>query len=523
MRNRQSFVQGAMILTAAGIISKLLGAVYRIPFANLVGNEGIGLYQMAYPIYTALLALSTAGVPVAVSIMVAETKTHGDIKGAHRILTSAVLMLGVLGAIFSVSLYGMAGFIAERIFYDVRAEYCLKLISPALFFTAVVSPLRGYFQGNQNMIPTAVSQIIEQLVRVVTVFVGAMLLMPYGIAYAAAGATFGAVTGSFGALIVLIIFYITSQKRQRGQTSLGYWTCIKRLTKLAIPVCLGGLVMPLMQGIDAMVVPLRLRTAGYDAIGATSLYGELTGMAGPLINLPGVVTIALAASVVPIVSAALSQGKLKLLQARVEEAIRMAILISLPAAVGLVVLAREVSYSLYALPTMGTTLAALAPATFFLGMHQASAGVLQGLGRTALPVRNLLIGAMIKLIVTYSLTGMPGWGIKGAALGSVFGFAVPAVLNLLPLKHILPKPIELDRLLLKPVFAATIMAVTLYFSKEMFVLSRITGLLLVGVGGLIYASALIIVGEIKSKEISLIPIIGPELARILLNVGIVRE
>jgi stage V sporulation protein B len=172
---------------------------------------------------------------------------------------------------------------------------------------------------------------------------------------------------------------------------------------------------------------------------------------------------------------------------------------------------------------MGTTLAALAPATFFLGMHQASAGVLQGLGRTALPVRNLLIGAMIKLIVTYSLTGMPGWGIKGAALGSVFGFAVPAVLNLLPLKHILPKPIELDRLLLKPVFAATIMAVTLYFSKEMFVLSRITGLLLVGVGGLIYASALIIVGEIKSKEISLIPIIGPELARILLNVGIVRE
>ncbi len=523
MRNRQSFVQGAMILTAAGIISKLLGAVYRIPFANLVGNEGIGLYQMAYPIYTALLALSTGGVPVAVSIMVAETRTRGDLSGARRVLTTSLLLLSILGIIFSLGLYNSAKYIAQNIFYDARAEYSLKFISPALIFTALVSPLRGYFQGSQNMVPTALSQIVEQLVRVITVFAGALLLLPYGLAYAAAGATFGAVTGGLGALIVLIIFYLVTRTRVKGHTNLTYLACARRLTKLAIPVCLGGLVMPLMQGIDALVVPLRLRTAGYDAIGATSQYGELTGMAGPLINLPGVVTMALAASIVPFVSGALAQGKLNLLQRRVEDSLRLAIAICLPAAVGLAVLAREVSIALYDLPAMGPILAALAPAAFFLGMHQATAGVLQGLGKTALPVRNLLIGGAAKLAATYWLTGAPEWGIKGAAVGSVLGFAVAAGLNVLYLRRMLPKSLEMERLLIKPSWAATIMAVVLYMAKQVLASDRATGFILVAVGGMIYLLLLLLVGEVRSKEIALVPGIGPQLARILLNVGIVRE
>jgi len=519
----RSFIQGALILTVGGIISKLLGAAYRIPFANLVGNEGIGLYQMAYPIYIALLALSTGGIPVAVSIMVAERLSKEDRRGANRVLLTAVLLLGVLGLGLSVGLYMGSAFIADRLLYDSRAIYSLMFISPALFFTAVVSPLRGYFQGGQNMVPTAVSQVVEQLARVLTVFAGAYLFLPYGIEFAAAGATFGAVTGGAAALLVLIIFGYRTWSKGSEPTGLGYLACVRRLGTLALPVCLGGLVLPLMQGIDAVVVPQRLQLAGYDVSGATALYGELTGMAGPLINLTGVVTTALAASLVPAVSTALGRGDSLLLKRRVEDALRLAALICVPAAVGLVVLAEPISRALYNLPSMGQTLASLAPAAFFLGMHQALSGALQGMGKTGLPVRNLVLGACLKLGLTYYLTALPNWGVRGAAIGSVAGFALAAALNFWEVYILLPGGLQLSKLLLKPTLAGTIMAVILLIMKNDLASDRFGGFILVAAGGFVYLLSLLFSGELKAGEISRAPWLGRTLAQWLLALGIVRE
>jgi len=520
---KPSFVRGALTLTAAGILSKLLGAIYRIPFANFVGNEGIGLYQMAYPIYTSLLAISTGGVPVAVSILVAESLSKGDKRGANRILLTAMALLGCLGTVLSLALYKGSKFIAESLLYDNRAMYSLMLISPALFFTALISPLRGYFQGGQNMFPTAVSQVVEQTIRVITVFIGAYLLLPYGMEFAAAGATFGAVTGGISALVVLSGFFIFARVKGDNPPGISYLECTKRLAVLAVPVCIGGLVIPIMQGIDALIVPLRLRTAGYDVQGATAMYGELTGMAGPLINIPGVVTMALAASIVPAVSSALAQRKIELLKRRVEETLRISVLICLPAAVGLAVLAKPISLSLYDLPGMGSTLASLAPAALFLGLHQASAGVLQGMGKTGLPVRNLIIGGFVKLVITYSLTAMQEWGIKGAAIGSVAGFALASALNFSDLYRLLPFDLQVGKLLLKPTLAVTIMAIILAVTKNHLVEGRLSGLLLVIAGGMVYGLSLLWLGELRAKEISAIPLIGVGLARLLLDIGIVRE
>lgn len=516
-------MQGALILSAAGIVSKLLGAVYRIPFANMVGNEGVGLYQMAYPIYTALLSLSTGGIPVAVSILVAEHLSKGDRQGANRVLFTALTILGITGLALSLGMYAGAEFIAENLLYDGRAVYSLMLISPALLFTAMVAPLRGYFQGGQNMVPTAVSQVVEQLVRVGTVFAGAYFLMPYGLEFAAAGATFGAVTGGLAALLVLLGFYFATRATSGTKTALSYRRSVVQLARLALPICFGGLVMPLMQTIDALVVPLRLRTAGCGVSGATAMYGELTGMAGPLISLTGVVTTALAASLVPVVSASIAAGKAGMLKRRVEEALRLAIMICLPAAVGLTVLAKPISFTLYKLPSMGLTLAALAPAAFFLGMYQVSAGALQGLGKTGLPVRNLVAGSVLKLLLTYYLTALPQWGVKGAAIGSVGGFALAAALNFQALYMRMPPGFHLSGLLLKPTLAGTIMAIILVGARDQFAVSRFTGLVLVLAGAFVYGVSLVFLGELKAREISLMPFVGKTLAKLLLDIGIVRE
>jgi len=181
---QKSFFKGALILSIAGIISKVLGAVYRIPFARLVGDEGVGLYQMAYPFYTLILAVSTAGIPLAISKLVAERQFRNDQRGIQRVFRLSMVLLLVAGVLASIGLYMSAEYIAVNILKEPRAALSLKANAPAIIFTFAMSTLRGYFQGFQTMTPTAISQVFEQLIRVTTVFLAAFYLLPFGVEYA---------------------------------------------------------------------------------------------------------------------------------------------------------------------------------------------------------------------------------------------------------------------------------------------------------------------------------------------------
>ncbi len=534
---KQHFLQGALVLSLAGLVSKILGAVYRVPLARLLGGEGLGLYQMAYPLYTMILAISTAGIPVAISILVAEKHAMGDREGGRRVFRIALLLLSLMGAAFSLLLFLNSYFLACEVLHNERAFYPVIAISPAIFFTAVMSAFRGYFQGQQLMSPTAWSQVLEQLVRVTTVLGGALFLLPYGLEFAAAGATFGAVAGSVAALVLLIIIYwvksrqekkIFSKERKkqrfyRSRESVRELTC--KIISIGLPLSVGGLVMPIMQMIDATMVPLRLQEGGYDIARATELFGQFSGMAVTLVNLPTIVTSSLAVSLVPAVAEAVTKRDHFILRDRMQTAIRLTILICLPAAVGLWILAAPIGILLYDLAEVGESLAVLAPAAFFLGLYQATAGALQGLGKTFIPVRNLMFGAVLKIFLNYHLTAISALGIKGAAISTVAGFVLAFGLNYVEIKQRMPFNLNWSAFLPKPFLAVTIMAISTRIIYEY--ISQIAGVKVAAVGAIgcgiiIYLITVVKLGELRKGELYQVPIFGRLMVRMMEKIWLIR-
>ncbi len=524
------FLRGAFVLSAAGIVIKLMGAVYRIPLARLIGGEGMGLYQMAYPVYTMILALSTSGIPVAISILVAKKEAQGDYAGGKRVFLVALLVLTLFGLLLALLMFFASYWLAENVLHDTRAFLPLIAISPALFITAVMSAFRGYFQGNQIMTPTAVSQILEQSVRVITVLVLAYLLMPYGIEFAAAGATFGAVTGSLAALLVLFAFYASFKDKKNTDTSIKQkdpiFLLIKWIAAIAIPLSLGGLVMPLMQLVDAVLIPFRLQASGFSIARATELFGQFSGMANTLINLPAVITLSLAISLVPAISAVMVEKQMGQVRQRIATAIRFAFIIGIPASVGLWILATPIAELLYDTPEVGISIAILSPTALLLGLYQTTTAALHGIGKTYLPVKNLFIGVFIKGILNYVLVGIPALGIVGAGIASITGFSVALLLNYLDVKKHTQIKLQWYKILVVPVIAVSIMSfavIGVYNFLEAFVGNNIATLVAVLIGGAIYGLGILVLGGIKADDIKIIPGIGTGLAGLLLRMRMIRK
>lgn len=463
----ESFLGGAFVLTLAGLIAKALGALYRIPFTRLVGSEGIGLYQMAYPVYTTLLALSTTGIPVAVSILVAERGACGDRAGARRVFCLSLALLFFLGLSLSLLLFCAAPLIAGDVLGDPRASYPLAAIAPAVFIFSLVSAFRGYFQGWRLMWPTALSEVVDQVVRVGTVLWAAVSLAGRGVEFAAAGAAFGAVTGGLASLLVLLLLFCRLEgfpalRRRRGRALCwsGLAPLAGRLLACSLPVSAGSMVLPLVQAIDAVVIPRRLQDAGCSVHQATALFGQLSGMAGTLVFIPAVLTVSLSSSLVPHVASAVARGDRGEASRRIATALRLTTAVCVPAAAGLISLAAPINELLFGDSGAGEVTAWLAPAALFSGLQQATSGALQGLGNTWLPVLNLALGCAVKTLCNYYLTVVPGLGVKGAALGSVLGFAVSFALNYIGVRLLLRRG-GLSLGLPRPLLAATIMMIAL--------------------------------------------------------------
>mgnify|MGYP000932884362 CR=1 FL=1 len=466
----ESFLRGAVVLTVAGIVVKLLGAVYRIPFTRIVGSEGIGLYQMAYPVYTALLALSTAGIPVALSFLVAEKSAAGDRQGARQVFAVSLIFLVFLGGFLALGLYLLSPYLAERVLGDSRAYYSLLAVSPAIFVISVAAAFRGYFQGWRMMWPTAISEVVEQTVRVGTVLLAAQALMPRGVEFAAAGAASGAFTGGCAGLAFLILVFLWFKRQRRPVGGLrrerplrfdGQATRhLKRLVAYAFPISAGSLVLPLTQVIDTVIIPNRLQAAGYSIQSATSQFGQLSGMAGTVVYLPAALTVSIAMALVPHLASAVSRNDRSEVNRRVSTALRVTFILCLPAAAGLMLLAAPIMELLFDDAGAGAVTAWLAPAALFTGLQQTTAGALQGIGNTWLPVVNLLVGCLVKIFCNYYLTVIPGFGIKGAALGSALGFLLVFLLNLFCLTRLTDYRPRISRLI-RPLLAVTMMVIVI--------------------------------------------------------------
>ncbi|HEY3314721.1 MAG TPA: polysaccharide biosynthesis protein [Bacillota bacterium] len=545
--SRDSFLQGALVLALAGLFSKIIGAVYRIPLSWVLRDEGFGLYGLAYPIYNMLLTISTLGVPIAVCKMIAERVAKGRFEDARRAARVSLAFLAVTGAACSLVLYASAGFFANRVYHEPRSYLCLVAVSPAIFLVAVMSALRGYFQGLHRMTPTAVSQVLEQIVRVATMFALSIWLAPRGLAYSAAGATFGAVAGAIAGLLFLATIYWREggalgtyeqparpsrspagrRQRSRGATAdEGPGRFLIELIKLSVPISLAAIIQPLMNVLDATIVPGRLQATGLAPAQATALYGQLSQMAFPLVFMPISVTSAISMAMVPAVSAAASLGDRQLVRERAATGIRMTIILTLPCVIGLYLLSSEIPSLLYRQPMAGVSVAALSSGLLFLALQQTSSAVLQGLGRATLPLRSLAMGAAVKAVLSWILTGLPAFGIKGAAVATVVGFLVASAVNLSAVESLVGPIFDWNRGLVKPALATAVMALAvrgaLVGGLALTGHQKPATVLAIAAGGLTYGLVLLAIGGMSARDLETIPRVGPAVSGFLRRFGFIH-
>ena len=515
--NNSKFLKGTMILTISSIIVKVIGSLNWIILSRVLGGEGIGLYQMGFPIYLMAITVSSAGVPVAISIITSEKLANKDYRGAKRVFNVSLRLLLVSGLIFSSALlFGADFLINQHIIRDARAYYSIIALAPAVFFVTFLASFRGYLQGWQIMTPTATSEVVEQLVRVITMLVFADLFMPYGLAYAAGGASMGAGAGAFCALLVLMWFYrrlkrrlhaeIEAQDDSIPQESASH--IIKRLLKLALPVSLTSLMLPIGANLDLLIVPQRLEVAGFDVRHATELFGYLTGMAVPLVNLAAIFTAAMTISLVPSISESRTLGHFNAIQEKIRIAFRVAMIITFPCFMGLFFLAEKVAALIYNAPGAAGAIQTMSVGILFLGMHQISTGILQGLGKTAIPVINMLLACLVKVVISWWLTAIPYLGIKGASLATVADFAVAAIINMGFIYKYTGFTLSMGSLL-KPLLASGVMGAAIY---AVLALTEQLGMWCVLFAMVVavpaYALALIAFGGLNKEDLDNVPFIG---------------
>ncbi|QQY79493.1 stage V sporulation protein B [Keratinibaculum paraultunense] len=517
--SKDNFLKGAAILSIAGAIVKVLGAFYRIPLNNILGSEGIGYYQTAYPLYVLLLTISTAGFPVAIAKLVSEKRALGDHKGAHKVFKIAFLGMLMAGLLTSLFVFINAKLIVKS-WGNEDAYYALVALVPALFFVPIMSAFRGYFQGRQTMTPTALSQIMEQLFRVIGGLILTYYLLGMGLPIAAGGASFGGSIGAIAGAITMIIIYfskrgeIGEELRSSPENEERVSKIIRELLTIAIPITIGAAIVPIMNSIDTLLVFKRLKAIGFTKETANSLYGQLTGHAQTLINLPLIFSTALSISLVPAISMANTKKDYKEIRNITSSGMRITLLIGLPAAFGLFVLAEPIIGLLYfklspeEIISTGKILSILSFGVVFLTFVQSLTAILQGLGRPIVPVVNLGIGAAFKVVLTYILTGIPNINVKGAAISTVTAYFIASLLDLIAVYKYTRLKLDIMDIFIKPLFASSLMALSaklIYASFRSIIGNSLSTIIAIVLAAGIYFILLIVIGSLTYEDFKLLP------------------
>jgi stage V sporulation protein B len=473
---RNNFLRGAIVLAIAGVIVKFLGAFFRIPLGNILGDEGMSFYQTPYPIYNWLLVLSTAGIPTAIAKIISEKRAIGDYDNIEKVFRVAFRVLFFTGLISSALMYFGAGLIASFV-KNPGAELSIKALSPAIFIVSLMAVYRGYFNGMQSLNSYGISQVIEQLGRVFLGIYLSFVLLDKGLEYAAAGAVMGATVGAFIGLIFIWasyhgfrgkFSYINPQKYEEEDTKY----IIKNLIKIALPVTLGASIMPLMSLIDLGLVMRRLTEIGLGQ-DANNLYGQLSAYAGTLVNIPMVFLAAISISIVPAVASFYAKKDYENLNSTIQNGMKIALIIAIPAGIGLSSLATPILELLYPMqldiiPSTAKLLNVLGISVILLSIYQTSTGILQGLGAQNTPAKNLLISSIVKFVFAYILIGIPSINVLGAAISSLIAYGLASFLNLLYMKKKYKIKYDYISTFIMPLLSGLVMGVFAYYSYALF-------------------------------------------------------
>ncbi|UQZ37385.1 stage V sporulation protein B [Paenibacillus sp. PK3_47] len=468
--SKQTFIQGTLILLAAGIINRMLGFIPRIALPRIVGPEGVGLYQLGYPFFIVLVTIITGGIPLAIAKMVAEAEGENRPEESRRILRTGLALSLSLGILFTLVALFSASWVSSRLLTDSRVYYTFISMTPMISIVAVSSVYRGYFQGTQNMIPSALSSILESIIRIFFMLWFSWLLLPKGIAFAAAGAMLGVTVGEIAGLMVLLLQYHFIVKRDRkgaaellsGQQGAAMPAAnsnflLKRLLGIAVPVTAGRLVGSFSYLLESIITARSLALAGITAAAATAQYGSLQGMVIPLLLLPGVLSSSLAVSLVPSLSEASARHDSAAIHKRIHQALRLALVTGAPFAAIMYIFAVPLCTLMYGNAETAPMLRMMAPFALFLYVQAPLQAVLQAMDRPGRALINTLIGAVVKITLILILASRPEYGIYGAIMAIIVNSILVTLLHGLSVVRLIKLSFRLS-VLLKTLTAMIIMA-----------------------------------------------------------------
>ena len=475
-KSKSNYLVQGTILAAASVFARVLGMLYRIPLTRILGDEGNAYYGAANQIYTILLMISTFSLPLAVSKLVSEKLHQGELKNAQKIFKCSMKFALASGGAIALLTLLMAGPICDLIKVG-NAVYALRMLAPAIFLYAIVGVLRGYFQGHETMMPTAVSQVIEQLVHVVVSVVGASMLVSYGnsvkdadasypLMLGAAGATSGTVISVAVSLVLLGILYFGFQKgfhRQvakdrsgRPDSDQAIYTAI---IVTILPVILSTLIYNLTPILDQTIFNNILAGQGYSNEQYNTIYGIYSGKFYVLMNVPLVLASSLAPSVVPALSAAMVNGDFREAKIKVRTVMRYTMIITIPCAVGLAALASPIMYLVFndrnQLPAGIMQAGSLMIVLF--AISTVSTAVLQGMSRMKDPVRNSAIALVVHILALVLFLKQFRLNIYGVVYANTLFAFVICVLNSMSIKRHLHNRQEIKKTFLIPLISAAFM------------------------------------------------------------------
>ena len=576
-KQKQNFLHGALILMSATVIVKIIGYFFKVPLKGIIGVSGFGYFNAAYGLFNTLYALSVAGMPVAVARMVAQNMQQGrfrDVRKIKRLSTIAFLCTGLLGSLLMLA--GAGPYV--RLAQNPNAFLSVFVMSPAIFFVCASSSYRGYYEGLRNMYPTAWSQVLEALVKLVCGLLFACAAIRMGMEeYEGSGTVFGALVstpeqarlavlpyGAAGAILGIVVstaagsLFLWAYNRRRGDGISAQMLeqavpaatgkeILKQLWTIAVPICLGALALNITTLIDVSSLTNRLSTAlangeeallsMYDGILPADMPREeipnyLFGaynMSVTLFNLIPALTTTFGVSALPSVTAAWTSQNRRMLQKNIESVWRVTSMIAFPAGFGICALAEPILTLVYqadpaSIPIAAPILRVLGIAAIFVALSSPTNSMLQAIGRVKVPVRLMLIGGFLKLAVNFSLVPIPSVNIQGAPFGTLLCYMTIICISVPTLCRAAGVRLRFGKVFLKPLFAGALCGITAWAGYGL--LSRVAGNTIstsfsILAAGIVYVVVLFLTHGVEKYDILMLPK-GEKIAKLLEKYGLIE-
>ncbi len=505
---KKSLITGALILTVASIITKILGFIYRIYMSNTIGSEGMGLYQLIMPIYTLAWSISSSGFSTTVSKLVSQENAKKEYGNMNLIIKQSTLICALISVSLTLILFFFTDFIGIEILKDSRTVLPLKILSLCFPFMAMGSSIRGYFYGLQDSTVPAISQVLEQTVRMIVVFLLAESLIPLGLEYACLAAVMGVIWGetiSFVFTVIAFKYFKTKYKLNKKPTFKSYET-LKIIISMSLPLTANRVIGSFLGTLENTLIPYKLMEYGYTREGAISIYGELCGMAMPLLQFPTAFLMALATTLVPSISEAVETQNRKRINYVTSKALQFAALIGIGMSGIFVFFSHELGVAIYNNTTIGDLLFYMSWISPFLYLHIILSGILNGLGEQVFIFKNSLVSSIINIIIIFFY--IPVFGIYAYLAGCGLAVIATSLLAVNKISECMTFSFDFKNWLIKPIIAIVFAAIAAKYIFAPYILPKLPILIsmfvILVILGLIYLALLFVFGCFEKKDLDMI-------------------